>query len=152
MKLSKNLSLSEALVSQTAKRLDISNEPTEQHLESLKDISISVFQPLRDFFNTPIHVSSGYRSFDLNKAIGGSKTSQHMKGEALDLDADYYSTITNSQIFYYIKNHLVFDQLLWEFGDDNNPNWVHVSFSRGHNRNVIMKALKRDGKTVYEMF
>tara|TARA_R110002020_G_C16039114_1_gene753547 strand:+ start:230 stop:688 length:459 start_codon:yes stop_codon:yes gene_type:complete len=152
MKLSNNLSLNEVLISRTAKRLGLSNEPTKQHLDNLKDISVSVFQPLRDFFDTPIHVSSGYRSYELNKAIRGSKTSQHMKGEALDLDADYYDTITNAQIFYYIKNHLVFDQLIWEFGDDNNPNWVHVSFSRGNNRNKVMKAIKRDGKTVYELF
>ena len=152
MKLSKNLTLSEVLISQTAKRLGLSNEPKQQHLESLKDISSCIFQPLRDHFKVPIHVSSGYRSLELNSAIGGSKSSQHMKGEALDLDADYYKGITNSQIFYFIKNNLVFDQLIWEFGNSENPSWVHVSFSRGNNRNKVMKAYKKDGRTSYELF
>lgn len=152
MKLSKNLTLSEVLISQTAKRLGLSNEPKQQHLESLKDVSSCIFQPLRDHFKVPIHVSSGYRSLELNSAIGGSKSSQHMKGEALDLDADYYKGITNSQIFYFIKNNLVFDQLIWEFGNSENPSWVHVSFSRGNNRNKVMKAYKKDGRTSYELF
>jgi len=153
MKLSKNLSLSEVLVSQTAKRLGLSNEPTKEHLESLKSIAFNIFQPIRDHFKTPIYVSSGYRSFELNKAIKGSKTSQHMKGEALDLDADVYGVIDNADIFYYIKENLIFDQLIWEFGDDKNPNWVHVSFSKeGKNRLKVMKALRVKGKTVYQLF
>jgi hypothetical protein len=152
MKLSKNLSLSECLVSQTAKRLGLSNEPTKEHLENLKKIAKEIFQPLREGLDTSIYVSSGYRSFELNKAIKGSKTSQHMKGEALDLDADVYGVVDNADIFYYIKENLIFDQLIWEFGDDNNPNWVHVSYSEGRNRMKIMKALRVKGKTVYQLF
>ena len=152
MKLSKNLKLSEVLVSQTAKRLGLSNLPTEEHLNNLQITANEIFQPLRDYFKVPIYVSSGYRSKELNKAIGGSKTSQHMKGQALDLDADYYGKIDNSQIFYWIKNNLIFDQLIWEFGDDNNPDWVHVSFSEGKNTLKVMRAIKKRGKTVYELY
>ena len=117
MKLSNNLSLSEVLVSQTAKRLGLSNEPTKEHLENLEVTASKIFQPVRDYFKVSIYVSSGYRSKELNKAIGGAKTSQHMKGEALDLDADVYGVITNSDIFNYIKDNLEFDQLIWEFGE-----------------------------------
>jgi len=152
MKLSNNLSLSEVLVSQTAKRLGLSNEPTKEHLENLNIIAYKIFQPVRDYFKVPIYVSSGYRSKELNKAIGGAKTSQHMKGEALDLDADVYGVITNSDIFNYIKDNLEFDQLIWEFGDDNNPNWVHVSFSEGKNRMKVIKALKGRNKTIYKLY
>ena len=152
MKLSNNLSLSEVLVSQTAKRLGLSNEPTKEHLENLNIIAYKIFQPVRDYFKVPIYVSSGYRSKELNKAIGGAKTSQHMKGEALDLDADVYGVITNSDIFNYIKDNLEFDQLIWEFGDDKNPNWVHVSFSEGKNRMKVMKALKGRNKTIYKLY
>lgn len=152
MKLSNNLSLSEVLVSQTAKRLGLSNEPTKEHLENLEVTASKIFQPVRDYFKVPIYVSSGYRSKELNKAIGGAKTSQHMKGEALDLDADVYGVITNSDIFNYIKDNLEFDQLIWEFGDDKNPNWVHVSFSEGKNRMKVMKALKGRNKTIYKLY
>ncbi len=150
MRLSKNLSLSECLVSQTAKRLQISNEPTEEHLENLKVIAERVFQPLRDGLRCSIYVSSGYRSKELNKAIkGSSKTSQHMKGQALDLDADVYGGVTNSEIFHYIKDNLEFDQIVWEYGDDKNPNWVHVSFVEGKNRG---RALTCYGKSQYKLF
>jgi len=152
MKLSNNLSLSEVLVSQTAKRLGLSNEPTKEHLENLNIIAYKIFQPVRDYFKVPIYVSSGYRSKELNKAIGGAKTSQHMKGEALDLDADVYGVITNSDIFNYIKDNLEFDQLIWEFGDDKSPNWVHVSFSEGKNRMKVIKALKGRNKTIYKLY
>lgn len=152
MKLSNNLSLSEVLVSQTAKRLGLSNEPTKEHLENLEVTASKIFQPVRDYFKVPIYVSSGYRSKELNKAIGGAKTSQHMKGEALDLDADVYGVITNSDIFNYIKDNLEFDQLIWEFGDDKNPKWVHVSFSEGKNRMKVMKALKGRNKTIYKLY
>ena len=153
MKLSNNLSLSEVLVSQTAKRLGLSNEPTKEHLENLYVTASKIFQPVRDYFKVPIYVSSGYRSKELNKAIkGSSKTSQHMKGEALDLDADVYGVITNSDIFNYIKDNLEFDQLIWEFGDDKNPKWVHVSFSEGKNRMKVMRALKGRNKTIYKLY
>ena len=153
MKLSKNLSLAEATKSLTAKRLGIDNTPDEWVTENLRQVAINIFQPVRDAFRNPIYVSSGYRSADLNAAIGGSKRSQHVEGRALDLDADVYGGCTNSQIFNYIKENLEFDQLIWEFGDESNPDWVHVSFIYdGDNRKRCLKACRDDkGKVYYEV-
>jgi len=151
MKLSKNLSLAEVTKSVTAKRLGIDNTPDDWTKENLRQVAINVFQPLRDAFGCPIYVSSGYRSAELNTAIGGSKRSQHVEGRALDLDADVYGRCTNAQIFRYIKDNLEFDQLIWEFGDESNPDWVHVSFVYdGNNRKRCLKADRDDkGKTFY---
>ena len=150
MNLSKNLSLKEAIRSKTATRLGIKNLPTTIHVENLKAIANDVFQPLRRFYNTPIYVSSAYRGKALNDAIGGSKNSQHCKGEALDLDADVFGGVKNSEIFYYIKNQLDFDQLIWEFGNDIEPEWVHVSYKKDKpNRKMILKAYRVNGKTHY---
>lgn len=146
MKLSKNLSLSECTKSQTAKRLGINNEPDEQVIKNLRSVAENVFQPCRDHFDCPIYVSSGYRSPELNTAIRGSKTSQHMSGQALDLDADVFQGITNADIFNYIKDNLEFDQLIWEFGDEDSPDWVHVSYNPyGDNRNRALKSVKIEG-------
>ena len=152
MKLSKNLSLAEVTKSTTAKRLGIDNTPDEWVTENLKKVAEHVFQPVRDHFGRPIFVSSGYRSEDLNVAIGGSKRSQHIQGRALDLDADVFGGCTNGEIFRYILNNLEFDQLIWEFGDEDNPDWVHVSYVRdGLNRGRCLKALRDDrGKVYYE--
>ena len=99
----------------------------------------------------PIAVTSGYRSRELNDAIGGSSRSQHCYGEALDLDADVYGVITNKDIFHYIQDNLNFDQLIWEFGTDEEPAWVHVSYRRnGGNRKAVLKAIKKDGRTMYQ--
>ena len=153
MKLSKNLSLAEVTKSITAKRLNIDNTPDEWTTENLRQIAINVFQPLRDSFKCPIFVSSGYRSAELNAAIGGSRRSQHVEGRALDLDADVYGRCTNSQIFEWIRENLEFDQLIWEFGDQDNPDWVHVSFVYdGFNRKRCLKACRDDeGKTYYQV-
>ena len=153
MKLSKNLSLAEATKSTTAKRLGINNLPDEWATENLRQVAINVFQPLRDAFDCPIFVSSGYRGPELNSAIGGSTRSQHMEGRALDLDADVFGRCTNSQIFNYIKENLEFDQLIWEFGDSDNPDWVHVSYVYGgDNRKRCLRAVRDDrGKVVYEV-
>lgn len=146
MQLSKNLSLKEAVKSNTATRLGIDNTPSQEAINSLKAIAEHVFQPLRDHFGIPIGVSSGYRSPELNKVIKGSKTSQHMAGEALDLDADIYGGVSNKEIFEFIKDNLTFDQMIWEFGDDNEPDWVHVSYKINDvNRGRILKA-QRDSK------
>lgn len=149
MRLSKNLTLAEMTRSETARLLKINNDPTPEHLESLKLWAENIFQPIRDHFGKPIYISSGYRSKALNKAIPGSSlTSQHCKGEAGDIDNDG-TTISNSEIFYYIKNNLDFDQLIWEFGNDVNPDWVHVSYKKSGNRKEILRARKVNGKTVY---
>ena len=137
----------------TAKRLNIDNTPDEWTTENLRQIAINIFQPLRDSFKCPIFVSSGYRSAELNTAIGGSRRSQHVEGRALDLDADVYGRCTNSQIFEWIRENLEFDQLIWEFGDQDNPDWVHVSFVYdGNNRKRCLKACRDDeGKTYYQV-
>jgi zinc D-Ala-D-Ala carboxypeptidase len=149
MQLSKNLALVEVTRSETAKRRGISNMPTPEHIENFKLLAEKVFQPIREYFGIPIHISSGYRSKALNTAIGGSLSSQHCSGEAIDIDMDGTS-VTNAQIFNYIKDNLSFDQLIWEFGTDSNPDWVHVSYeSTGKQRKQILKAVKSAKGTAY---
>lgn len=150
MQLSKNLSLAEMIRSESAKRNGISNMPTEEHLANMKKLAINVFQPIREHFNVPIHISSGYRSLKLNKAIkGSSKTSQHSLGQALDIDMDG-TKITNKQIFDYIKDNLEFDQLLAEFPKNGFLSWVHVSFDPNkEQRNQILVVKKIKGKIIY---
>ena len=148
MKLSENLDLSELVRSESAKRHGIKNMPTEKHIENLKLLANKVFQPIRDHFKVPIRISSGYRSQELNKKIGGSQTSQHSKGEAIDIDMDGTS-VTNKQIFDFIIHNLDFDQLIWEFGTETNPDWVHVSYTNGKNRKQALRAYKLHSKTVY---
>jgi zinc D-Ala-D-Ala carboxypeptidase len=149
MQLSKNLTLAEVIRSETAKRKGISNMPTPEHIENFKKLAVNVFQPIRDHFGVSIHISSGYRSKALNTAIGGSLSSQHCRGEAIDIDMDG-TDITNAQIFHFIKDNLTWDQMIWEFGTDKNPDWVHVSYkSTGKQRKQILKAIKTNGKTSY---
>ena len=149
MQLSENLSLAEMISSDSAKRKGIDNHPNPQQTENLQLLATKVFQPIRDHFKTPIHISSGFRSIALNKSIGGASSSQHCTGEAMDIDMDGTS-ITNAQIFFWIKDNLKFDQLIWEFGNDKNPDWVHVSYeSSGKQRGQILKATKSNGKTTY---
>lgn len=151
MQLSEHLSLAEVTRSETAKRKGVSNMPTAAHLENFKLLAEKVFEPIRNHFGSPIHISSGYRSEALNKAIGGAKSSQHCSGEAIDIDMDgSVNKITNKMIFDYIKDNLEFDQLIWEFGTSSNPDWVHVSYeSTGKQRKQILKAVKSGGSTGY---
>lgn len=146
MRLSKNLTLGEATKSHTAIKYGISNKPSGEHLSNLIQIASKIFQPVRDHFQKPIIVSSGYRSQALNDIIGGASGSQHSKGEALDLDG----SVENFLIFEYIKNNLEFDQLIWEFGDDENPDWVHVSYKSEDNRGEVLKAVRQNGRVIYK--
>jgi hypothetical protein len=150
MKLSKNLTLDEATKSATAIKNGISNKPSSEHLSNLMAIAQNVFQPVRDHFGKPIAITSGYRSQALNDLIGGASGSQHSKGEALDLDADVFGGLENYQMFHYIKDNLDFDQLIWEFGDDENPAWVHVSYKATGNRGEVLICAKQNGKTIYK--
>jgi hypothetical protein len=109
-----------------------------------------VFEPLRDNFKTPIGISSFFRCALLNDRVGGVRSSQHITGEAMDIDADIYEGVTNKQVFEFIKNNLEYDQLIWEYGDENNPNWIHVSYSRYNNRKQVFRSKKQGKKTVYE--
>ena len=152
MKLSEHLELSEVIRSESAKRRGISNMPTEEHIKNLKLIAEKVFEPIRANFRQPIRISSGYRSQTLNAAIGGATRSQHSTGEALDIDMDG-TALSNKEIFNFIKERLQFDQLIHEFGTEENPDWVHVSYNaNGNQRKQVLRAIKENGKTKYIPF
>lgn len=141
--ISKHISLAEATKSQTAIRNGIDNTPGEAELEAMKLVAAACFEPIRDHFGVALNVSSFFRSVALNTAIGGSKTSQHCKGEAIDIDADGNEKVTNKQIFEWAKANLKFDQLINEYPDkEGNPSWVHISFSKHGNRNQVLTINK----------
>ena len=148
MKLTAHFALAEFTRSESAKRHGVSNEPTPEHLENLKVLCDKVLEPIRVKFG-PINISSGYRSKALNHYIGGSLNSQHCEAKAADIDMDGMGGATNKEIFDFIKDTLDFDQMIWEFGDNNKPDWVHVSYNGAKNRKQILRALKVNGKTVY---
>ena len=147
--ITKHISYKEGVYSTTALRRNIKNDPNEDQLKNMKLLGEKIFEPLREYVGGPIKINSFFRSADLNTAIGGSKTSQHCKGQAMDID-DTFGKATNAEMYNWIKENLDFDQMIWEFGDDDNPNWVHVSYvSEDKNRNRCLKAYKEDGKTKY---
>jgi hypothetical protein len=130
-------------------RLGLDNKPGQFLLGNMKELAEQVFEPLREWVGGPIRINSFYRSKVLNKAIGGSTTSQHCKGQAIDID-DTSCKKTNAEMYAWIKEHLNFDQMIWEFGTDDNPNWVHISYvNEIDNRNRCLKAYKEGGKTKY---
>ena len=148
-KISKHDSYKEGVYSITAKRLGLNNDPNSFHLNNMRVIAEKVFEPLRMHVGGPIKINSFYRGPELNKAIGGSSKSQHCKGQAIDID-DTYGNATNAEMYHWIKDNLNFDQMIWEFGDDNNPAWVHVSYvDDDNNRNRCLKAYRENGKTKY---
>lgn len=149
MKLSEHLSLREVIKSNTASRHGIDNTPTPEHMDNLVIVAQQIFEPIRNHFNVPVGVSSGYRSEALNKAVRGSKSSHHCKGMALDLDADIYGNITNADIFNFILNHLEFTQLIWEYGTDEEPNWVHIGYDPNNLKKQVLKAVKGKGYIKY---
>lgn len=140
MIISQHISYSEATRTDTG----LKNDPNTEQLSNMRRTAAKIFEPLRLYFDVPIYVSSFFRSVDVNKAIGGAVKSQHVKGEAMDLDAHVYGKITNKQIFDFIRQYLPFDQLIWEAGDDNEPGWIHVSHSAKKQRGQILKM--KDGK------
>ena len=147
--ITKHISYKEGVYSTTALRRNIDNKPNEEQLASMKLIGEKIFEPLREYVGGPIKINSFFRGEELNKAIGGSTRSQHCKGQAMDID-DTFGYKTNAQMYDFIKEHLDFDQMIWEFGNDNNPNWVHVSYvSPEKNRQVCLKAYKQNGRTKY---
>ena len=154
MKISEHLDLAEVTRSETAKRKGISNTPSSEHLENFKKLAENIFEPIRNHFKVPIHIISGYRSKELNTAVGGASSSQHCSGEAIDIDMDGSSNgVTNKMVFDFIKANLNFDQMIWEFGNSNNPDWVHVSYeSTGKQRKQILKATKIGGATKYSPY
>jgi zinc D-Ala-D-Ala carboxypeptidase len=147
--ISKHVSYKEGVYSITATRRGIDNIPNSEQLDNMELIAKKVFEPLREWVNGPIKINSFFRSPELNTAIGGSSKSQHCKGQAMDID-DTFGKATNAEMYNWIKENLDFDQMIWEFGDDGNPDWVHVSYvSEEENRNRCLKAYRKDGKTQY---
>ena len=151
MKISDHITYAEAIHSNTAKRRGIDNTPNPTQVENMKLTAEKIFEPLRKFVGGPIKVNSFFRSPELNTKIGGSKTSQHCKGQAIDIE-DVFGYKTNAEMYNWIKENLDFDQMIWEFGTDMNPNWVHISYvSEEDNRNRCLKAYKDDRKTKYKI-
>jgi len=151
MKISNHISFKEAVKSNTALRLGIKNEPNDYQITNMVGVAVNVFEPLREYVGGPIKINSMFRSEALNRAIGGSERSQHCEGRAIDLD-DTFGHKTNAEMFNFIRENLNFDQLIWEFGDDKNPDWVHVSYiSKEENRGRVIRAEKVNGRTNYRM-
>ena len=141
MKISKNFTLQEFLVTNTG----LNNQLTSDALANIEYLANKLLQPLRDAYGKPIRITSGYRSVEVNNAVGGSPTSQHTKGQAVDIVAD-----DNKALFDLIKSNFEFDQLIWEYGTDKQPSWVHVSIKKTGNRKQARRAIKNKlGKTLY---
>lgn len=152
-KICEYLTLGEVIRSESAKRNGITNMPTPEHLENLKLLGVQVFDKIRKHFGVPIGISSGYRSKELNSIIkGSSKTSQHCFGEAIDIDADIHGKIKNSDIFTFVKNNLDFDQMIWEYGNSQEPDWVHISYKKSGNRKSILVCKKVNGQPSYTKY
>lgn len=151
MSISKHISYKEGVYSRTATRLGIKNNPNAEQMENMITIAEEVFEPLRAYVGGPIKINSFFRSPELNKAIGGSTKSQHCHGQAIDLD-DTFGRCNNAEMYEFIKKYLDFDQIIWEFGNDENPDWVHVSYvSPNQNRKRCLQAYKENGKTKYKV-
>lgn len=148
--ISKHITHKEATRSHTAIQLGIDNSPTDTELANMQLVAAKVFEPLRDWVANPIKVESFFRCEKLNFAVGGSTNSQHRFGQAIDIDDDYNHK-TNSEMFYWILDNLKFDQIIWEFGNMDNPGWIHISYT-SNNRNRISIAYKDDGYTKYKHF
>ncbi len=150
-KISKHISYKEGIKSNTALRMGIDNIPDAYENQNMEIVAEKIFEPLREWVGGPIRINSFFRCNDLNRAIGGSSRSQHCEGRAIDLD-DVHGYKTNAEMFNYIKNNLNFDQLIWEFGNDENPDWIHVSYiSEDGNRKRCLRAQKLNGKTNYTL-
>ena len=149
--ISKHISYKEGVHSNTAIRRGIGNTPNNEQLDNMELLAKEIFEPLRMYVGGPIKINSFFRSPELNKAIGGSGKSQHCKGQAMDID-DTFGRMTNAEMYHWIKEHLDFDQMIWEFGDEDNPAWVHVSYvSAEKNRNRCLLAYKENKKTKYKV-
>jgi len=150
-KISEHISYKEATYSNTATRLNIENIPNESQLANMQAIAENVFEPLREWAAAPIKITSFFRSRALNNVFG-AKNSAHMDGCAIDFD-DTLGKKKNAQMFHYIKDNLEFDTLIWEFGTDKNPDWVHVSYYPDReNRQRVLRAVKINNQTHYQPY
>lgn len=149
--ISQHISYKEGIVSATGKRLGIDNTPPPEILATMKVTAEKLFEPMREYFGQPIRIVSFYRCPALNKAVGGSKTSSHMKGEAIDVEGT--NGVTNMDIIRYFKEaNVPMDQVIHEFGTDEEPDWVHISYREGNNRREFLRARKVKGRTIYTYF
>jgi hypothetical protein len=148
MNLSANFTLKELTKSDTATRLGIDNTPDEAVIESLKLLCENVLQPVRDHFGKSVTVNSGFRSSETNQATGGSKTSDHCKGQAADIEIE---GISNPDLAHWIMDNCDYTQLILEFYTQGQPNsgWVHVSFDPSNLKMQELTAVKVAGKTTY---
>jgi len=147
--ISKHISWHEGTYSRTGERRDLDNTPNKDQLKCMKEVAENLFEPLREWVGGGIKINSFFRGEPVNTAIGGSTRSQHMKGQAIDID-DTFGHKTNAEMYHYIKNNLDFDQMIWEFGSDENPNWLHISWvSHRPNRKKLTIAKKVNGRTRY---
>jgi zinc D-Ala-D-Ala carboxypeptidase len=146
--LTKNFSLAELTKSETALRHDMDNTPGPVEIANLTDLAGKVLQPVRDHFGKGVKVNSGFRHPEVNAKVGGSKTSDHCKGQAADIEIP---GVPNAELAEWIKDNLEFRQLILEFYTPGIPDsgWVHVSFVAGDNKKQVMTATKQGGKTVY---
>jgi hypothetical protein len=151
-KISTHITYAEATHSQTAIKYRKENIPNTEQLTAMRLIAEKIFEPVREYFKKPIAITSFFRSEQVNTLVGGSINSQHTKGEAMDINAAVLGGTTNADIFLFIKNNLLFDQLIWEFGDNQNPDWVHVSYKNIGNRRQIMKSKRNGHNTKYELW
>ena len=148
--ISKNISFKEATFSQTAKKLKIKNEPSETHIKNMKVLAEKCFQPLREWCGHPIRINSMYICGELCEAIGSSQSSQHTKGQAVDITS--LGEKTNGELFQWIKENLDFDQMIWEFGNDESPRWIHISYvNKKSNRNRILRAKYKGSSVTYHI-
>ena len=149
MKLSENFSLKEMTQSQTALKNNIDNSPNVTQIDNLQQLCQNILQPLRDDFQLPIKITSGFRSRELAEMIGSNPDkSQHSKGMAADFEIP---GVDNRELASWIRSELEFDQLILEFYRDNEPSsgWIHCSYSTNQNRNQSLRAQRVDGKVSY---
>ena len=148
MNLTANFTLSEMVKSDTALRHDMDNTPGEAEIENLKRLCEKVLQPVREHFKTGVKVNSGFRHPDVNAKVGGSKTSDHCKGQAADIEIP---GIPNADLAKWITENLDFTQVILEFYTQGVPDsgWVHVSYDPQNLKKQSLTAIKKDGKTVY---
>ena len=148
MNLTKNFTLAEMTKSETALRHDMDNTPGEQEIAALKALAEHVLQPVRDHFGKGVKVNSGFRHPEVNAKVGGSKTSDHCRGQAADIEIP---GIPNAELAAWIRDNLEFRQLILEFYTPGIPDsgWVHVSFVPEDNKKQVLTATKQNGKTVY---
>ena len=148
MQLSPNFSLAEMVKSETALRHDMDNTPGEAEIENLKRLAEKVLQPVRDHYGKGVKVNSGFRHPEVNAKVGGSKTSDHCKGQAADIEIP---GIANADLAEWITKNLDFTQVILEFYTPGVPDsgWVHVSYNPADLKKQVLTAMKKDGKTVY---